>query len=163
MPLNPEQVADVSRNWGKLKTGATPILTYGLSYQALSANFEDLQFIAGQKFSVEQVCRIFRVPPTLVQDLSHGTYTNVLELGSQFVRYSLQRWLSSWEADISRQLLGPIARRRYHAEHSVDALLRGNPEARATFYQTMIAAGVMDAEEARSLENFPARKVPHGS
>ncbi len=99
----------------------------------------------------------------IVQDLSHGTYTNVLELGSQFVRYSLQRWLSSWEADISRQLLGPIARRRYHAEHSVDALLRGNPEARATFYQTMIAAGVMDAEEARSLENFPARKVPHGS
>ena len=62
-----------------------------------------------------------------------------------------------WESEISRSLLGPIARRRYFAEHSVEGLLRGNPEARADFYTQAIAAGWMDADEVRKLENLPAR------
>ncbi|WP_298575582.1 phage portal protein [uncultured Luteimonas sp.] len=162
-----EQIAKIRAIWrghheGGQNTGSVPMLLWGLDFKSVSPNLEDLQFIAGQKFSVEQVCRIFRVPPTLVQDLSHGTYTNVIELGSQFVRYSLQRWLSMWEAEVSRQLLGPIARKRYHAEHAVEGLLRGAPEARAAFYQSAIAAGWMDAGEVRRLENLPPRVVTHG-
>src|SRR5690606_31675563 len=85
----------------------------------------------------------------------HGSYQNTAELGSQFVRYSLQRWIAMWEAEIARQLLGPIARRRYHAEHSVEGLLRGNPEARADFYTKAIEAGWMLRSEVRRLENLP--------
>lgn len=120
-------------------------------------NMEDAQFIASQQFSVEEIARLFRVPPTLIQDLKNGTYTNVIELGSQFVRYSLARWVTLWEAEITRQLLGPIARRRYYAEHAVEGLLRGNSEARAQFYASAITAGWMDVDEVRKLENLPPR------
>lgn len=60
-----------------------------------------------------------------------------------------------WGSEINRSMLGPIACRRYYAEHSVDGLLRGNPELRAKYYQTMIAAGDMIGDECRKLENLP--------
>ena len=117
----------------------------------------DAEWIAGQQLNTEEVCRIFRVPPTMVGDLRHGSYQNTAELGGQFVRFSLQRWVSMWEAEVSRQLLGPIARKRIHAEHSVEGLLRGNSEARAAFYASAISAGWMTVDEVRRLENLPAR------
>lgn len=155
-----EQMAKISDSWNRRFTGSgnagrTPLLLWGIEYKPLTPNLQDLQWIAAQKMTVEDVARIFRVPPTLIQDLSHGTYTNVIELGSQFVRYSLARWVSMWESEIQRQLLGPIARRRYHAEHSVEGLLRGNPEARADFYGKAIKDGWMTVDEVRRLENLP--------
>lgn len=140
---------------GALNSGKPLLLSNGMTFKPLSMNLEDAQWIAANQFNVEEVCRIFRVPPTIVGDLRHGNYSNTAELGSQFVRYSLARWIAMWEAACSTQLLGPIARQRYFAEHAVDGLLRGNPEARATFYETMIRAGVMLPDEARRLENLP--------
>lgn len=149
--------AVLNRFEGSYNAGRVMMLTDGLKFKPLSMNLEDAQWIAAQQFGVEEVCRIYRVPPTMVGDLRHGNYSNTVELGSQFVRYSLQRWLSMWEAEISRTLLGPIARRRYYAEHSAEGLLRGNPEARADFYQKAIAAGWMTVNEVRALENMPPR------
>lgn len=163
--LSLEQVAKIRQTWrdshqGSRNGGSVPMLLSGMDYKALTPNLQDLQFIAGQRFSVEQVCRIYRVPPSLVQDLTHATYNgNVYELSAQFIRYSLQRWLTLWESAIHLQLLGPIARKRYHAEHSVEGLLRGASEQRAAFYASAIAAGWMDPEEVRRLENLPPRKV----
>ena len=139
--------------------GKTLILPRGMKYQTVGLSNEDAQWITAQEFSVGEDCRIFRVPPILVQELTHATFTNVIELGSQFVRFSLQRWISMWESEISRSLLGPIARRRYFAEHSVEGLLRGNPEARADFYTKAIAAGWMDTDEVRKLENLSPRST----
>lgn len=166
--LDDGQIKRLSEQWaerhgGTGNHGKTPVLEWGLKYHSLSMSLSDAQWLAAQKFSVEDVARIFRVPPTLIQDLSHGTYTNVIELGSQFVRYSLARWIAMWEAEISRQLLGPIARRRYHAEHSVEGLLRGNPEARADFYGKAIKDGWMTTAEVRRLENLPALKLEDGN
>lgn len=163
MKLNAEQVGDLHKALekyeGAVNAGKTVVLSNGLKFKPLSMNLEDAQWIAAQQFSVEEVCRIFRVPPTMVGDLRHGNYSNTAELGSQFVRYSLARPIAMWESEIHRSLLGPIARRRYKAEHAVDGLLRGAPEARATYYQTMIASGVMTVNECRKLENLPALDV----
>ena len=134
-------------------------LPRGMKWQNIGISNEDLEFMAAMQFSVEEVCRIFRIPPTMVGDLRHGNYSNTLELGQQFVRYSLQPWLTRWEEGISRSLLGSIARGRYYAEHAVDALLRAQSKERSEFYRTMIDAGVMDAGECRKLENLPQRDV----
>jgi HK97 family phage portal protein len=158
-PLSIEQHRDLTalfqNHTGTNNAGGTLVLPKGITFKALSMNLEDAQWIAAQQFSVEEVCRIFRVPPTMVGDLRHGNYSNTAELGSQFVRYSLARPIAMWESEIQRSLLGPIARRRYNAEHSVEGLLRGNPEARADFYQKAIAAGWMTVNEVRKLENLP--------
>ncbi len=141
---------------GTENSGKTMILTGGMTFTPISFNLEDMQWIAAQQFNTEEICRIYRVPPTMVADLRHGSYSNTAELGSQFVRYSLARWIAMWESEIQRSLIGPIARRRYYAEHSVEGLMRGNPEARADFYGKAITSGWMTVDEVRKLENLPA-------
>lgn len=131
----------------------------GMKYQSVGLSNEDAEWLAAMNFSVTEVCRIYRVPPILVQTLEQASYNNVTSLGDQFVKFSLTRWINLWESAISQQLLGPIARQRYYAEHAVDALLRAQAGERATFYKTMIEAGVMDADEARRLENLPQRRA----
>jgi HK97 family phage portal protein len=159
--LSADQHQRLAASWreqyaGTSNAGRTAVLESGLEFKPLSMSLEDAQWIAASKFGVEEIARIFRVPPPLIQDLTHGTYTNVIELGAQFVRYSLARWIAMWESEVSRSLLGPIARRRYHAEHSVEGLLRGNPEARSAFYGAAIKDGWMTVDEVRKLENLPA-------
>lgn len=131
----------------------------GLKLENIGLSNEDAQWLEAMNFSVTEVCRMFRVPPILVQTLEQASYNNVESLGAQFVKFSLTRWLTLWESAISQQMLGPIARQRFYAEHAVDALLRGTATERAEFYKTMIESGVMDPEEARRLENLPARRV----
>ncbi|MFA4630040.1 phage portal protein [Xanthomonas perforans] len=158
--LTSEQQSDLrdawnSRHSGSGNAGRVAVLSGNMKYQQVGMSLDDAQWVASQQFSVEEICRIFRVPPTMVGDLRHGSYSNTAELGSQFVRYSLARWIAMWEAEITRQLLGPLARRKYLAEHSVEGLLRGNPEARADFYAKAIASGWMTVDEVRRLENLP--------
>lgn len=130
-------------------------LPRGLKWENVGISNEDMEFIAAQQFAVADIARIFRMSPVMIQDLSHATFSNVTELGLQFVRFSLQRWLSMWEWNISHSLLGPIARQRYHAEFAVEGLLRAQPKERSEFYKTMIDAGVMQPAECRKLENLP--------
>lgn len=140
-----------------VKAGKTVMsLPPDVEWKPMNMSLEDQQWIESMGFNVAEVCRIFRVPPILVQELEHATFTNVIELGQQFVRFSLQRWLTMWETEISRSLLGAIGRRRYMAEHSVEGLLRGNPEARADFYGKAIDDGWLLVDEVRKLENLPA-------
>ena len=158
-PLQVEDVNAVHAGWKLFQNHKSPgkafLAPSGVTYKPISMSLEDAEWIAANQFSVEEVCRIFRVPPTLIGDLRFGNYSNSVEMGNQFVKYSLSRLTNFWEADISRQLLGPIARNTYYAEHNVEGLLRGDAKQRAEFYKTMIDCGVMLPEEVRRLENLP--------
>lgn len=136
--------------------GKTLILPRSLKYQTVGLSNEDAEWLQAMNFSVTEICRLFRVPPILVQTLEQASYNNVTELGLQFVRFSLQRWISLWEDCIALQLLGPIARQRYWAEHSLEGLLRAQPQERAEFYKSGIDAGWLQVAEVRKLENLPA-------
>lgn len=132
----------------------------GLKLENVGLSNEDAQWLEAMNFSVTEVCRMFRVPPILVQTLEQASYNNVNELGQQFVRFSLTRWLTLWESAISQQVLGPIARQRYYAEHAVDALLRAQAGERAEFYaKALNNEPWMDVHEVRRLENLPQRDV----
>lgn len=144
---------------GAANAGRTPILEEGVEYQPLSMTLEDAEWIAARQFSVEEVCRLFRVPPTVVGDLRHGNFSNSVEMGRQFITLTLRRHLSMWEQAIGRCLLTDAGRRVYFAEHSVEGLLRGDSLARAQFYERAIADGWMDVDEVRRLENLPARSI----
>lgn len=141
---------------GYNNSGKTAILENGLKYQQLSMSNEDAQWLESRQFSVEEVCRIFRVPPVLVADLRHANFSNSVEMNRWFVTHTLRRWLTMWEESCERALLGPIARKRYFIEHNVEGLLRGDSSNRAQFYQAGISAGWLLKSEARTLENLPA-------
>jgi HK97 family phage portal protein len=158
--MNDEALKRLSKSWrsqfqGADNAGKTAILENGLEYKQMSMSLEDAEWLAAMKFSVEQVCRIFRVPPTMAGDLTHGNYSNTSETARHFVIHTLKRHLVMWEQAISRALLGPIARQRYFAEHSLDGLLRGDSTNRAEFYKLGIESGWLLPSEARRLENLP--------
>lgn len=155
-----EQATTISDTWkatyaGAGKHGGTPILPAGATFRSVSMTLEDAEWIAARQFSVEEIARIFRVPPTIIGDLRHGNYSNSVELARQFVTISLRRHLVAWEQAIARQLLSKQGRQLYFAEHSVEGLLRGDSANRAAFYASGIAAGWLLPSEARQLENLP--------
>jgi len=159
--LKPEQRQAIATSWasqhaGGSNSGRTAILEEGTEFQPLAMNLEDAQWIEARQFSVEEVCRLFRVPPTIVGDLRHGNYSNSVELSRQFVTMSLRRHLVAWEQTIAKQLLTDAGRRMYFAEHQVEGLLRGDSANRAAFYSSGISDGWMLKSEARKLENLPA-------
>lgn len=158
--LKPDQRTALKTSWdsqyGGANAGKTAILEEGVEYQTISMTLEDAEWIAARQFSVEEVARIFRVPPTVIGDLRHGNYSNSVEMNRQFVTMSLRRHLSMWEQGIARQLLTEAGRRTYFAEHSVEGLLRGDSTNRAQFYKEGIEARWLLPSEARRLENLPA-------
>lgn len=140
---------------GSANSGKVAVLENGLEYQQLSMSMEDAQWLESRQFSVEEVCRIFRVPPVLVADLRHANFSNSVEMNRWFVTHTLRRWLTMWEEGAERALLGPIARTRYFIEHNVEGLLRGDSKGRAEFYGSGIKDGWLLRSEARRLENLP--------
>lgn len=159
--LTLEQVSRLRDSWQAVHGGTAnhhkvAILEGGMTFKEVSMTLEDAEWIAAMQFSVEQVCRIFRVPPTMVGDLRHGNYSNTSELARHFVVHTLRRHLVMWEQACTRSLMGPMGRSRYMVEHNVEGLLRGDSNNRADFYQKGIDAGWLLRSEARRLENLPA-------
>ncbi len=158
--LKPEQRLAIRDSWasqhaGGSNAGKTAILESGVEFQQVSMTLEDAEWIAARQFSVEEVARLFRVPPTVIGDLRHGTYSNSVEMARQFVTLSLRRHLVAWEQAIQSKLLTEAGRRVYFAEHQVEGLLRGDATTRAAFYASGINVGWMRKSEARRLENLP--------
>ena len=133
----------------------TAILEEGVDFQSVSMTLEDSEWIAARQFSVEEVARLFRCPPTVIGDLRHGNYSNSVEMARQFVTQTLRRHLVAWEQAIAAKLLTEQGRRTYFAQHAVEGLLRGDSANRAAFYSAGIAAGYLLPSEARALEDLP--------
>lgn len=121
---------------------------------------KDSQFLETRQFDIEEIARWYGIPPHLLQHLLRATFNNVEELGIDFVRYGLVAWLEIWEQSIRAKLFTERERDSLFVEHNVDALMRGNAQARATFYQAMTSAAIMTRNECRKLENLDP--VPGG-
>lgn len=158
--LKAEQRTALKNSWdsqyaGGANSGKTAILESGVEYQTVSMTLEDAEWIAARQFSVEEVARLFRVPPTVIGDLRHGNYSNSVEMARQFVTLTLKRHMVMWEQAIASKLLTDAGRRTYFAEHAVEGLLRGDSVNRADFYDKGISSGWLLPSEARRLKNLP--------
>ena len=132
--------------------GKTAVLPQGATFKTVSMTLEDAEWIEARRLSVEEVARLFRVPPVLIGDLREANYSNAVELGRYFVTHTLKRHLVMWEQAISRTLINDTE--TYFAEHNVEGLLRGDSLTRAQFYNYAIRDRWMKASEVRELENL---------
>lgn len=153
-----EQAAQVRESWAKGQEGVgnhgkTPVMPQGAEYKAVSMTLEDAEWIEARRMSVEEVARLFRVPPVLIGDLREANYSNAVELGRYFVTHTLRRHLVMWEQAINRVMIHDPA---HYVEHNVEGLLRGDSKTRAQFYQRGIEDGWMLRSEVRELENLKA-------
>lgn len=162
--LGAETVGRMQASWRAATSGGnaggTAVLEEGATWQALTFNSVDAQFLEIWSLAIVEVARVLRVPPVLLMDYTRQTWANAETGGQQFLTYSLAPWLLRWEAEVSLKLIGPDDRETIFAEHLTDALLRADFATRATAYGQYRSMGVMTANEVRGGLNLP--KMPGG-
>ena len=149
----------IRRNWSAVYGGANnahqvALLEEGMSYKPISLPPEDSQFLSTRQFGVEEICRIFRVPPHMVQDLQRATFNNIEHMGIEFVMHTLMPWLVRIEQAMIKDLLVDEERDELFPKFNVDGLMRGDYKSRMEGYAIAINNGIMSVNDVRRLENL---------
>jgi HK97 family phage portal protein len=154
-PLKKEQMDVIQGSWNKAAQQAgTKLLPFGFKYSRISISPDEAQFIQTRKFQAEEICRIFSVPPTLVQLDSQTTYNNVEQQNLQFARHTVSPWTKRIEQEIDRKLIQDRERPQLYAKFNLNDLYRGDMQSRADFYTKMLQNGVLNINEVRSKEEM---------
>ncbi len=130
------------------------VLEEGMKYTPIGISPEQAQFLETRKFQINEIARIFRVPPHMVGDLEKSSFSNIEQQSLEFVKYTLEPWLIRWEQSIQRSLLSADEKPLYFAKFNVDGLLRGDYASRMSGYATARQNGWMSANDIRELENL---------
>lgn len=130
------------------------VLEEGMKYTPISISPEQAQFLETRKFQIDEIARIFRVPPHMIGDLEKSSFNNIEQQSLEFVKYTLDPWVSRWEQAMVRALLTPEEKKKYFFKFNVDGLLRGDYQSRMNGYATARQNGWMSANDIRELENL---------
>lgn len=148
----------VAKYAGSDRAGKLMVLEAGLKYQQLSLTPEDAQMLDTRRFSVEQVCRYFGVPPVMIGHAAAGVTTwgsGVEQIILQFTKTGLLSVLRAIEGAIARDLMTAEERKKFSVRFNMEGLLRGDSASRSAFISTMVQNGVYTRNYARRLENLP--------
>ena len=152
---NPDAIRE---SWNKCFSGSNShkiaILEEGMKYTPISISPEQAQFLETRKFQIDEIARIFRVPPHMVGDLEKSSFSNIEQQSLEFVKYTLEPWIVRWEQALNRALLSDSEKSAYFVKFNVDGLLRGDYQSRMNGYATARQNGWMSANDIRELENL---------
>ncbi len=165
---HPSQVKDPERvreAWNSVYAGSSnahrvAILEEGLHFKPISIPPEQAQFLETRKFQVNEICRIFRVPPHMVADLEKSSFSNIEQQSLDFVVNTVRPWLVRIEQSICQKLLLPGEKGKVFVKFNVDGLLRGDFQSRMNGYAIARQNGWMSADDIRELEDM--NKLPPG-
>ena len=130
------------------------VLEEGMKYTPISISPEQAQFLETRKFQINEIARIFRVPPHMLGDLERSTFSNIEEQSLEFVKYTLSPWISRIEASMQRTLLKPDEKKDMFIRFNVEGLLRGDYKSRMDGYAVARQNGWMSANDIRALESL---------
>lgn len=159
---HPGTIKDPSRvreSWtqtfdGSANSHKVAVLEEGMKYTPISISPEQAQFLETRKFQIDEIARIFRVPLHMVGDLEKSSLSNIEQQSLEFVKYTLDPWVSRWEQNFVRSLLTTDEKKKYFIKFNVDGLLRGDYQSRMNGYATARQNGWMSANDIRELENL---------
>ena len=159
---HPGTIKDITRlreSWnaiygGSKNAGKVAILEEGMHYSPISISPNEAQFLETRKFQVDEIARIFHVPPHMIGDLERSTFSNIKQQSLEFVKYTLNPWVCRWEQALTKSLLSPKEKREYCIKFNVDGLLRGDYQSRMNSYAVGRQNGWMSANDIRELENM---------
>ena len=130
------------------------VLEEGMKYTPIGISPEQAQFLETRKFQINEIARIFRVPPHMVGDLEKSSFSNIEQQSLEFVKYTLDPWVIRWEQSIQRALLSHDEKSVYFAKFNLEGLLRGDYQSRMNGYAIGRQNGWMSANDIRELENL---------
>jgi HK97 family phage portal protein len=156
--LSPEQAFMLrdqfkERHAGAGNVGHALILDGGLEWKSAQISPEDAELLETRKFGVIEICRLFQVPPPIVQAYENNTFTNAAQAGLWFATFCLSPWARKIEAEFARSVLA----NGYELELDLSGFLRGDPETRWAAHKIAIDAGVLDPDEVRQIEGWNPR------
>ena len=151
--------AKVRDSWNAAYGGSSnahkvAVLEEGLKYVPISISPNEAQFLETRKFQLNEIARIFRVPPHMVGDLDKSSFSNIEQQSLEFVKYTLDPWVVRWEQCLSRSLLADDEKKTLFFKFNVDGLLRGDYQSRMNGYAVGRQNGWMSANDIRELENM---------
>ena len=139
---------------GSSNANKVAVLEEGMKYTPISISPNEAQFLETRKFQINEIARIFRVPPHRVGDLEKSSFSNIEQQSLEFVKYTLDPWVSRWEQNMMRSLLAEEEKPTYFIKFNVDGLLRGDYQSRMNGYAIGRQNGWMSANDIRELENL---------
>ena len=139
---------------GSANANKVAVLEEGMKYTPISISPNEAQFLETRKFQIDEIARIFRVPPHMVGDLEKSSFSNIEQQSLEFVKYTLDPWVARWEQAMVRALLTQEEKKTYFFKFNVDGLLRGDYQSRMNGYATARQNGWMSANDIRELENL---------
>lgn len=139
---------------GSGNSGKVAVLEEAMTFTPISMPNNEAQFLETRKFQVAEICRIYRVPPHLVGDLEHATFSNIEHQGISFAVHTIRPWLVRIEQSINRALFLDTGKGRFFAQFNMDGLMRGDYKSRMEGYAIARQNGWMSANDIRTLENL---------
>ena len=125
-----------------------------MSYKPISINPQEAQFLETRKFQIDEIARLYRVPPHMIGDLEKSSFNNIEQQSLEFVKYTLNPWVVRWEQSLQKALLNSTEQKSYFIKFNVDGLLRGDYQSRMAGYAVGRQNGWLSANDIREMENM---------
>lgn len=153
---DPKKVRD---SWNEVYRGTNnahkvAVLEEGMKYQQIGIPPEEAQFLETRKFQINEIARLYRIPPHMVGDLEKSSFSNIEQQSLEFVKYTLDPWVIRWEQALQRSLLLPREKAEYFIKLNVDGLLRGDYQSRMNGYSIARQNGWLSANDIREMEDM---------
>ena len=139
---------------GSANANKVAVLEEGMKYTPISISPNEAQFLETRKFQINEIARIFRVPPHMVGDLEKSSFSNIEQQSLEFVKYTLDPWVIRWEQALQRTLLSKEEKKTVFFRFNLEGLLRGDYASRMNGYATARQNGWMSANDIRELEDL---------
>ena len=139
---------------GTANTGKVVVLEEGVEYQPITIPQEEAQFLETRKFQIDEIARLFRVPPHMIGDLEKSSFNNIEQQSLEYVKYTLNPWVVRWEQSLQKALINPAERGKYFIKFNVDGLLRGDYQSRMAGYAVGRQNGWLSSNDIREMENM---------
>jgi len=157
--MSAEAADRLRTSWESAHRGLTgahkvAVLEEGVEWKQVGIAPDEAQYLETRNFQVQEIARIFRVPPHKLSELSRSTYSNISEQSEEYFSDTIRSWLVRWEQQLNKDLLLPREQGTYFAEHLIDAIVRASIEKRYAAYMTARQWGFMSINEIRELENM---------
>ncbi|MEW8994404.1 phage portal protein [Clostridium sp.] len=149
----------VRESWNSVYQGTknahrVAVLEEGMKFQSIGIPPEQAQFLQTRKFQINEIARIFRIPPHMIGDLDKSSFSNIEQQSLEFVMYTLDPWVVRWEQAIKRALFTESEKKQYFVKFNVDGLLRGDYQSRMNGYAVGRQNGWLSSNDIRELENL---------
>lgn len=149
----------VRESWNQVYQGTNnshkvAVLEEGMSYKTIGIPPNEAQFLETRKFQINEIARLYRIPPHMVGDLEKSSFSNIEQQSLEFVKYTLDPWVVRFEQAFKKALLLPDEKKTYFIKFNVDSLLRGDYQSRMNGYAIGRQNGWLSTNDIRRLEDM---------